>query len=282
MKYSIALVLALLSSAVVAQAAESAKKEAGVSSSPAIQAFEYHKAAEKLDNLRESRKVDMTTITRMMQDKNTILLDTRGDADFNRLHIRGAKHLSYADMTTDRLAEMFPDKNTRIIVYCDAAIMSPMTRMMPLSSNAFVDMHMYGYTNVYEMRSMMTIQPHQQRCQEILDIPFEGDSAVVAEKKRNSAYRSMLALETQAIELAENNEKSRVEAKKELKEAIAAKAASLAHAAKAAQVQAKILTGATNQKRADREAVKLAQRKARNLARSDAAAKASAQQHLRG
>lgn len=147
--------------------------------------LEYYKQAEALAEFRKSRQVSMAQINAMMlEDKNTVLLDTRGNEDYARLHIRGAKHLSYADMTTDRLVKMFPDKSTRIIVYCDSAIMSPLTRMMPLSTNAFVDLHMYGYTNIYEMRSAMHVQPHQQQCQEILDIPFEGDAAIIAAKKQ--------------------------------------------------------------------------------------------------
>lgn len=147
--------------------------------------LDYYKQAEALMEFRNSRQLSMAQIDAMMQaDKNTVLLDTRGDQDYATIHIRGAKHLSYADMTTDRLAKMFPDKNTRIIVYCDKAIMSPMTRMMPLSTNAFVDLHMYGYTNIYEMRSAMSVQPYQRQCQEMMDIPFEGDASVIAAKKQ--------------------------------------------------------------------------------------------------
>ena len=152
---------------------------------PLQKPLEYYKQAEALSEFRNTRQVSMNEINAMMQqDKNTVLLDTRGDEDFARLHIRGAKHLSYADMTTDRLEKMFPDKNTRIIVYCDSAIMSPLTRMMPLSTNAFVDLHMYGYKNIYEMRSAMRVQPYIKQCQEILDIPFEGDASVIASKKQ--------------------------------------------------------------------------------------------------
>lgn len=171
----------------VAGAASAEKKAVPLQKPPVDmeKSLEYYKQAEALIELRNSRQLSMAQINAMLQeDKNTVLLDTRGDEDYARLHIRGAKHLSYADMTTDRLAKMFPDKNTRIIVYCDSAIMSPMTRMMPLSTNAFVDLHMYGYTNIYEMRSAMRVQPYQQQCKEIMDIPFEGDANIIASKKQ--------------------------------------------------------------------------------------------------
>lgn len=151
-----------------------------------LQSEEYFERAKELQKFRKSRTVDMAKINEMLKDKDTILLDTRGDEDYKRLHIRGAKHLSYADMTTDRLAKLIPDKNTRIILYCYAAIMPLRTRNLPLSTNAFVDMHMYGYTNLYEIRNINTIKSTQQLCKEILDMPFEGDATVIASMKKEA------------------------------------------------------------------------------------------------
>lgn len=151
-------------------------------------ALEYYKKAEALSEFRRSRQVGINEAEKMLGDKNTILLDTRGDDDFKKIHIRGARHLSYADFTSDRLAKLLPDKNSRIIIYCDAAIMTPLTRMMPLSTNAFVDLHMQDYKNLYEIRSISDIQPYQEQCKAIMDTPFEGDAAVIAEKKEAAMH----------------------------------------------------------------------------------------------
>ena len=149
-------------------------------------ALAYFKEAEKLEELRNSRQVSMKEITEMLKDKNTVLLDTRSDQDFKRLHIRGAKHLSYADFTTDRITKMFPDKNTRIIVYCDKAIANPLTRMMALSTNAFVDLHMQGYSNIYEMQGASQGRTFLDQCRNLMDIPFEGDSRAIASLKQGA------------------------------------------------------------------------------------------------
>lgn len=140
----------------------------------------------ELEKLRSSRQLSIVEIQHMLKDKNTILLDTRGDEAFKRIHIRGAKHLSYADMTTEKLAELIPDKTTRVIVYCDAAILSPLTRIVPLSTHAFADLHAYGYTNLYEMRHMNAIQPYQAQCREMMDIPFAGNPQAVSNVKQSA------------------------------------------------------------------------------------------------
>lgn len=160
--------------------------QAIAANAPEDNAIAYYKQAEVLNGLRESRQVGIHDITEMLKDKKTVLLDTRSDEDFRRLHIRGAKHLSYADFTTDKLTKLLPDKNTRVIVYCDRAIMNPLTRMMALSTNAFVDLKMQGYDNVYEMRGAGGKLPFQERCRELMDIPFEGDATAITALKRDA------------------------------------------------------------------------------------------------
>jgi rhodanese-related sulfurtransferase len=183
----ISLILPLLFYTSLAMAEENKAppvKTGAIETNASIDTLEYYKNAAALTDLRNSRQLSIAEIIEMLKDKGTVLLDTRGDADYAKLHIKGAKHLSYADMNTERLAKMYPDKNTRIIVYCDSAIVSPLTRMMPLSSNAFIDLNMYGYKNIYEMRSIMKLRPYQEQCKEILNIPFEGEHSAITVRKK--------------------------------------------------------------------------------------------------
>lgn len=146
----------------------------------------YYAQAQEIEKVRASRQLDYPTAERMLREKNTILIDARGDMEFKRLHLKGAMHLSYADMTFDKLAQVIPDKNTRVILYCDKGILIRNTRMFALSGHAFVDMTLSGYKNLYEIRQVNEIRPYQALCQAILDMPFEGDAVEVARVKQEA------------------------------------------------------------------------------------------------
>lgn len=107
--------------------------------------------------LREQRRVDVETFLKMVKEDNTMILDTRTKANYDAKHIKGAKHLNFSDFTADKLAKVIPNKDTRILIYCNNnftqnseafAMKAP-----PLALNipTFINLYGYGYKNIYEL-----------------------------------------------------------------------------------------------------------------------------------
>ncbi len=132
---------------------------------------------------RASRLLDLNAFLKMSQEPNTIIFDSRSDFRFERLHIKGAKHLSFTDFTQDNLRKVIPDPNTRILIYCNnnfegnqvdfaSKIAGPMPRldartqnlasqakpkMMALNIPTYINLHGYGYRNVYELDELVNV-----------------------------------------------------------------------------------------------------------------------------
>src|SRR5438105_3784547 len=52
----------------------------------------------EVEESRSKRLVDLKTFLAMSKENGTIILDTRSDFRFERLHLKGAKHLSVTDL----------------------------------------------------------------------------------------------------------------------------------------------------------------------------------------
>ena len=73
----------------------------------------------KIQPIREKRLVSVESFLEMAGDKNTIILDTRSRWAYDQIHIKGARHLNFSDFTEKKLKDVIPDKNTRILIYCN-------------------------------------------------------------------------------------------------------------------------------------------------------------------
>ena len=121
---------------------------------------DYAGFAELTDKLlvqRESHRVTEGEFVKMSRDENTILLDTRSAPKYEELHVKGAVHLNFADITEESLASIIPSTETRILIYCNnnfenAPAPFPLKiRVAALNIPTFVTLHAYGYENVYEL-----------------------------------------------------------------------------------------------------------------------------------
>ena len=52
---------------------------------------------------RESRRVSEDEFIRMSLEPGTIILDTRSKLKYDLLHVKGAIHLNFSDITVERL-----------------------------------------------------------------------------------------------------------------------------------------------------------------------------------
>ena len=112
---------------------------------------------ETVGAIRAERLIPLNTFLEMARDPDTILLDTRSKAAYDRKHIKGAVHLNFSDFTAEKLEKVIPSKNTRILIYCNNNIEGDadnfQLKMAPVALNipTFINLYEYGYHNVYEL-----------------------------------------------------------------------------------------------------------------------------------
>lgn len=115
----------------------------------------------ELAKYRASRLISIETFNNYSTEKNTIILDTRSKKAFDEIHIKGAIHINFSDFTKVALAEVLPDNNTRILIYCNNNFESPrmalLNKMAPLALNipTFINLYAYGYENIYELKEYL-------------------------------------------------------------------------------------------------------------------------------
>ena len=155
---------------------------------------------------RQKRLVDLNTFVKMSQEPGVVVLDTRSAFRFERIHLKGAKHLSFPDFTQDSLRKVIPSEETVVLIYCNNNFdgnqvdfaskvflpmkplpqdgqqepVSPKTQiraqakpvMLALNVPTYVTLYGYGYRNVYELGELVKVSDPR--------VSFEG---TVVEKK---------------------------------------------------------------------------------------------------
>ena len=120
--------------------------------------------AETVGKLRDKHRVSEAEFIRMAKEPGTIVFDARSDSKFAMFHIKGAKHLSLPDVTAEELAKVFPDKSTRILIYCNNNFVNEPTALpakaitASLNLYTFNTLYSYGYTNVYELGPLIDVK----------------------------------------------------------------------------------------------------------------------------
>lgn len=149
---------------------------------------------------REKRLIDLDTFLRMSKEPGVIIFDSRSDFRYDRIHIKGAKHLSFTDFTQDNLSKVIPSFDTKILIYCNNNFEGNQTDfaskvalppdlsgdaltsqfqaqekpiMMALNIPTYVNLYGYGYRNVYELDELVNVKDAR--------IEFEGSIVNVSE-----------------------------------------------------------------------------------------------------
>lgn len=156
--------------------------------------FEDYKAlVAEVEPHRASRLIDLNTFLKMSQEPGVIIFDSRSTFRFDRIHLKGAKHLSFTDFTQDNLAKVIPSFETKILIYCNNNFDGNQTdfatkiarprpkpgsalttqfasqekpRMMALNVPTYINLYGYGYHNVYELNEFVKVNDPR--------ISFEG------------------------------------------------------------------------------------------------------------
>ncbi|MFM8188431.1 MAG: rhodanese-like domain-containing protein [Pirellula sp.] len=138
---------------------------------------------------RQSRVLSLDQFLQMSKQPNVMILDTRSAFRYERIHLKGAKHLSFTDFTQSNLANAIPTPETTVLIYCnnnfdgnqvDFAPKSASPRLLgarqpgnrvfesqvavqskplelALNVPTYINLYGYGYRNVYELGELVKV-----------------------------------------------------------------------------------------------------------------------------
>ena len=110
---------------------------------------------------RDTHRLSETDFLRLSNAPGTVVLDARSKEKYDLLHVKGAINLNFSDITVARLEQLLPDKNTRILIYCNNNFVNNErafpTKMAIASLNlsTYIALYSYGYRNVYELAPLL-------------------------------------------------------------------------------------------------------------------------------
>lgn len=160
----------------------------------------------EVESHRASRLIDFDTFLKKSKEPGVIILDSRSTFRFDRIHVKGAKHLAFTDYTQDNLAKVIPTFDTQILIYCNnnfegnqndfatkkvvlptparaaASQFVAQTKplMMALNIPTYINLYGYGYRNVYELHELVNVTDPR--------IEFEG---TIVEQKPSPLTRQI-------------------------------------------------------------------------------------------
>ena len=131
-----------------------------------VDAFE--KGAARALQDRRKRRVTENRFIEMAKDEKTIVLDTRSRSNFSLLHVKGALHLNFSEITSESLSRVIPSKDTRVLIYCNnnfdnepkegPPAFASKSPAMALNIPTFITLHAYGYENIYELGPLLDVR----------------------------------------------------------------------------------------------------------------------------
>ena len=131
---------------------------------PKIDMPAYLKIAAEAAQHRETHRVSEAEFLKMAAEPGTIVLDARSREKYDLLHIRGAINLSFPDIAIESLGRVLPDKNARILIYCNNNFVNEedaFPSKMPAASlnvSTYISLYTYGYKNVYELGPLLDVK----------------------------------------------------------------------------------------------------------------------------
>jgi len=132
---------------------------------------------------RASRLIDLNTFLKMSREPGVIILDSRSTNRYERIHVKGAKHLAFTDFAEGSLQQVIPSFDTKILIYCNnnfegnqvdftSKVVTRMPsrfiegsqfsaearpRMMALNIPTYINLYGYGYRNVNELDELVKV-----------------------------------------------------------------------------------------------------------------------------
>ena len=130
---------------------------------PQIDYAAFLRRAEALAPVREAHRLPWAQFSARARAQGALLLDARSESAFARGHIRGAVNLPFSDFTDAALREVIGANPGRpIYIYCNNNFTDNrdpvVTKRVDMALNipTFVNLHGYGYGNVWELADLVT------------------------------------------------------------------------------------------------------------------------------
>ncbi len=117
----------------------------------------FSEATAEVQAHRQKRLIDLNTFLSYAKDTHTLILDTRSKQMYEAKHLANAVHLNFSDFSEEKLAKLIPNKDTRILIYCNNNLLGDpilyVGKMAPMALNipTYINLYAYGYKNVYEL-----------------------------------------------------------------------------------------------------------------------------------
>jgi rhodanese-like protein len=131
---------------------------------PAIDMAGHLRVSAEAARHRRARRVSEAEFIRMSRQPGTVILDARSREKYDELHVRGAINLSFPDIAVESLHRLIPDRNTRILIYCNnnfrEGVPAFPTKVASASLNlsTFIALYDYGYREVYELAPLLDLE----------------------------------------------------------------------------------------------------------------------------
>jgi rhodanese-related sulfurtransferase len=129
-----------------------------------IDYYQFEKIVNESGKLRGKRRLTEAEFLKAMSEKNVVLLDARTDKRYDMLHIHGAINLPFTEFTEQSLAQIIPDKQTKILIYCNNNFLGNQAAFASkgisasLNLSTFTSLMSYGYTNIYELGPLLDVR----------------------------------------------------------------------------------------------------------------------------
>jgi phage shock protein E len=137
--------------------------EPQVAANPAIDIAGFMRVSRQALDYRETHRLSEKDFVRMSGEPGTVVLDARSRQKYDELHVRGAINLSFPDIAIGSLKAALPDKDARILIYCNNNFRNaedPFPSKLPSASlniSTYIALYDYGYRNVYELGPQLDI-----------------------------------------------------------------------------------------------------------------------------
>jgi hypothetical protein len=143
---------------------------ANVPANPAIDMDGFLQVAREAAEHRKSHRLSEEDFILMSKEEGTIVLDARSKEMYDLLHVEGAINLSFPNIDIESLKKTSPDKNARILIYCNNNFTDPAkpagtgvaaqafagkSAVASLNISTYISLYSYGYRNVYELGPLL-------------------------------------------------------------------------------------------------------------------------------
>ncbi len=134
----------------------------------------FEKIVVESKQARESKRLTEAEFITALESGDCVLLDARSEKNYHLRHITGAVNLPFTEFSAESLAQVIPDKKTKILIYCNNNFLGDQNSMFSKSVSASLNvstqasLRAYGYQNIYELGPLLHVDK--------TSLPFSGSS----------------------------------------------------------------------------------------------------------